>query len=261
MFLYLSKLLPVFLYPLGLACVLILVALVTLWRRPRWAAAMMALALIVLLFGGNGWVSRELVRSLEWQNIPPAQLPQAEAIVVLGGGTKPAFPPRPWVDLTEDRLLYAARLYQQKKAPLVIVSGGRIQWLGSEPPESVDMAAVLTWLGVPKGAILQDPDSLNTYENAVNVRKILESRGIRRVLLVTSAIHMPRSLLIFKRQKIAAIPAPTDFFVTANDFQEQQTTPQGELLNLLPDADRLQQSTRALKEYVGLVVYRLRGWL
>jgi uncharacterized SAM-binding protein YcdF (DUF218 family) len=94
----------------------------------------------------------------------------------------------------------------------------------------------------------------------VNVRKILDSRGIRQVLLVTSAMHMPRSLLIFKRQKNAAIPAPTDFLVTADDLQ-QHNPPQATLLNFLPDADRLQQTTRALKEYFGLVVYRLRGWL
>ncbi len=64
MFLYLSKLLPLFLYPLGLAFALMLVALVTLWKKPRWAAAMLALAIIVLLVGSNGWVSHELVRSL-----------------------------------------------------------------------------------------------------------------------------------------------------------------------------------------------------
>lgn len=263
MFLYLSKLLPLFLYPLGLACLLMLVALVTLWKRPRWAAAPILLALIVLLVGSNGWVSRSLVRSLEWQNIPPTELPNAEAIVVLGGATKSAFPPRPSVDLSEegDRVFYGAQLYQQKKAELVIVSGGRIDWRGSGPSESADMAAILSQLGVPTAAILQDPNSLNTYENAVNVRKILEARGIRRVLLVTSAMHMPRSLLIFKRQGIAAIPAPTDFLVTANELQEMQNSPQATLLNLLPDTDRLYQFTRALKEYIGLVVYRLRGWL
>lgn len=263
MFLYLSKLLPLFLYPLGLACVLMLVALVTLWKRPLRAASALALALIILLVGSNGWVSRELVRSLEWQNIPPPELPQADAIVVLGGGINPPFPPRPWVSLSEggDRVIHAARLYQQKKAPLVIVSGGRIDWRGKGTPESVDMAAILTWLGIPNESILQDPGSLNTYENAVNVRKILKSRGISRVLLVTSAIHMPRSLLIFKHQHIAAIPAPTDFSVTAKDLEEQQNTPQAILLNLIPDADRLQLSSRALKEYVGLFIYRLRGWL
>ncbi len=262
MFLYLSKLLPLFFYPLGLACVLMVVALVTLWKRPRWAAGVIALALFVLLVGSNGWISRSLVRSLEWQNLG-GELPNAEAIVVLGGATKPAILPRPGVDLSEegDRVLYAAQLYQQNKSPLVIVSGGRISWRGRGGSEAADMATILSQMGVPASAIIQEPDSFNTYENAVNVRKILENRGIRQVLLVTSAMHMPRSLLIFKHQGIAAIPAPTDFLVTKNDLQELQSSPQAILLNLLPDAERLQQFTRALKEYVGLLVYRLRGWL
>jgi uncharacterized SAM-binding protein YcdF (DUF218 family) len=263
MFLYLSKLLPLFLYPLGFACVLMVVALVMLWKRPRQAAVAILLALLVILVGSNGWISSWLVRSLEWQNLPTVELPQADAIVLLGGGVNPADPPRPWVDLSEegDRVLHSARLYQQKKAPLIIASGGRIDWRGKGQPESADMAEILAWLGVPREAIVQDPDSLNTYQNAVDVRKILESRNLHRVLLVTSAIHMPRSLLIFKRQKIDAIPAPTDFLITYKDVQEQHDTSQSRLLNLLPDADRLQQATRALKEYVGIVIYRLRGWL
>jgi len=263
MFLYLSKLLPLFFYPLGLACVLMVVALFTLWKRPRISGGAIALALLVLLIGGNGWASRQLVRSLEWQNIPPQKLPNAEAIVVLGGATKSAFPPRPTVDLSEqgDRVLYGAHLYNQKKAPLIILSGGRIAWRGSGPSEAADMAAILTSIGIPPQAIIQETDALNTYENAVNVRKILDSRGIRRVLLVTSAMHMPRSLKIFQRQGIDAIPAPTDFLVSVGELQELQNTPQGILLNVLPDADRLQDFTLAFKEYVGILVYRLRGWL
>jgi uncharacterized SAM-binding protein YcdF (DUF218 family) len=263
MFIFLSKLLPLFLYPLGLACLLMIVSLVMIWKRPRIAAGVISLALIVLLLGSNGWVSQWLVRSLEWQNIPVAELPQAEAIVVLGGGTKPALTPRPWVDLSEegDRILYGAKLFREGKAPVLILSGGRISWRGSGPPESGDMAAIATAMGVPNSAILQDPSSLNTYQNAVNVRKLLESRGIRRVLLVTSAMHMPRSLSIFKRQGIEAIAAPTDFLVTEQDLQESQDSSEAVLLNLLPDVDELQRSTRALKEYVGLAVYRLRGWL
>lgn len=263
MFLYLSKLLPLLIYPLGLACLLMLVALVTLWKRPRWAAVAISLALIVLLVGGNGWTASYLARSLEWQNLPPAQVPNAEAIVVLGGAVRPAAPPRPSADLNEhgDRVLYAAMLYQQKKAPLVILSGGRIEWFGNSSSESTDMATILNQIGVPASAIIEEPDSRNTYENAVNVRKILESRGIQRVLLVTSAMHMPRSLLIFKRQGIAAIPAPTDFLVSNHELQELRNTTQSKLLYLLPSADKLELFTQALKEYIGLVIYRLRGWL
>src|SRR4028118_177946 len=259
MFLFLSKLLPLFLYPLGLACVLMVVALVMSWRSPRWGPVPVALALIVLLLGSNSWVASSLVRSLEWQQIPEKELPTADAIVVLGGATKSAFPPRPAVDLSEegDRVLYGAQLYREGKAPLVIASGGRINWRGSGPSESSDMAEIMKTLGVPTSAILQDPTSLNTHQNAVNVKKIMKERGIRRVLLVTSAMHMPRSLKIFQRQGIEAIPAPTDFLVTQHDIEESTNSTEAIVLNLLPDSDRLDKTTRALKEYIGTVVYRL----
>ena len=74
-------------------------------------------------------------------------------------------------------------------------------------------------------------------------------------------MHMPRSLLIFKRQGITAIPAPTDFLVSDYELQELINSSQSKLLSLLPNADNLEQFTSALKEYIGLVVYRLRGWL
>jgi uncharacterized SAM-binding protein YcdF (DUF218 family) len=263
MFLFLSKLLPLFLYPLGLACLLMVVALVMWWRRSRLVPVPITLALILLLVGSSGWVANGLTKSLEWQYIPRGALPTADAIVVLGGATKSAFPPRPAVDLSEsgDRVLYGAQLYREGKAPVVIASGGRINWRGSGPSESSDMAEILKTLGVPTSAILQDPTSLNTHQNAVNVKKIMKERGIQRVLLVTSAMHMPRSLKIFQRQGIEAIPAPTDFLVTQHDIEESTNTTEAIVLNLLPDTDRLDKTTRALKEYIGTVVYRLRGWL
>ncbi|MBW4471620.1 MAG: YdcF family protein [Stenomitos rutilans HA7619-LM2] len=263
MFLYLSKLLPLFVYPLGLTCMLLLVSLVLLWRRSRWTAFPIVLSLLLLLGGGNGWVGAWLVRSLELQQLPPTITPQADAIVILGGCTKPAFPPRPWVEVSEegDRVLYGAKLYREGKAPRVILSGGRIDWKGGGPSESDDMTQLIETMGVPKAAILQDPTSLNTYENAVNVKQIMAAQGIRRILLVTSAMHMPRSLLIFKHLGINAIAAPTDFNTTDRDWQEIQGSTEAVILNALPEADRLQRTTRALKEYLGLVVYRLKGWL
>jgi uncharacterized SAM-binding protein YcdF (DUF218 family) len=263
MFLYLSKLVPLFFYPLGLACVSLIVALVTLWKRPKIAAVCISLSLTLLLVCGNAWVAKNLVRSLEWQNLPLAEIPPAEAIVVLGGATKSRVWPRPTVDLSEsgDRVIYAAQLYRQKKAPLIILSGGRIDWRGSGSPESADMATILTSLGIPAQAIIQEPNSLNTYQNALNVKPILLERGIKKVLLVTSAMHTPRSLRIFQRQGIDVIPAPTDFLVSQGELEDLTSTPKAAILNLLPDSENLNQSTSALKEYIGHFVYGLRGWL
>lgn len=262
-FLFISKLIPLFLYPLGLACVLLIVALLLSWKNSRWTPLPVFLALIVILLGSNGWVSSYLVTSLEWQNIPAREIPTAEAIILLGGATRSAYTPRPMVDVSEegDRVLYAAKLYQDRKAPIIIATGGRIYWRGGGKPESADMASLLEMMGVPEKAIIQEPSSLNTYQNAVNVRKILEERGIKRVLLVTSAMHMPRSLLIFKKQGIEAIPAATDYLVSEYELQEINSSTESIILNILPEADHLRSSTRAIKEYIGTLIYRLRGWL
>jgi len=234
------------------------------WKNPQKVTIPVGLALVILLLASNGWVERLVIQSLEWENLPQAELPTAEAIVILGGGVRATSPPRPFVEVNEagDRVIYGAKLYRDKKAPLIITSGGRVNWRGGgDNAESTDMATLLELFGVPKTAILEDKTSLNTYENAVNVQKILLEKKIGQVLLVTSAMHMKRSLLIFQHLGMKVIPAPTDFLVTQQYLQEPSNSFEAIVLNLLPDSDRLQDLTRALKEYMGIAIYRLRGYL
>jgi len=262
-FLFLSKLLPLFFYPVGLICLLLIVTLVLWWKNPRWVPYPVALALIVLLLATNGWVSNSLVRSLEWQHLPPTEIPRADAIVVLGGAMKSKIDPRPMVDVAEsgDRVIYAAQLYQEQKAPVVIPTGGRISWLGGGFSEATDMAQLLQLMGVPESAIIEEPNALNTYENAVYVKEILAEKGMKRVLLVTSAMHMPRALKIFQHREIDTIAAPTDFLVSQQEVEGPSSSIQAFILSSLPDADRIAKTTKAIKEYIGTTVYRLKGWL
>jgi len=276
--LFLSKLLPLFFYPLGLSSLLIAIALVSLhWRskqsrnannsgkligllkKNRFASVLMGIALVILLLSSNEVCSKWLLRSLEWQYLPNGDLPQAEAIVVLGGGTRPRIAPRPWYEITEagDRILYGSLLYKQGKAPLLIVTGGRAEWLGEGGnPESEDMAAIAEILGVPPRAIIQESASFNTRDNAINTKQILLKRGINKILLVTSALHMPRSMAIFRKVGIESIAAPTDFLSVQNERNKGLTL----VLDLLPSVDALKDTTNALKEYIGLLVYQLAGW-
>jgi uncharacterized SAM-binding protein YcdF (DUF218 family) len=264
MFLFLSKLLPLLVYPLGLAVALLGITIGLAWRRrPRWAIATATTALLILLLSSNAWVATRLTQSLEWRHLPPNPVPTADAIVVLGGSTRSAIYPRPWVDLMEsgDRVLHGIRLYQAGNAPKLIFSGGRIVWRGGGRTEASDMAEIAVAFGVPRSAILEEPDSLNTYQNAVNVKALMAEEGIERVLLVTSAMHMPRALGIFMKLGIPAIAAPTDFIVSSQTVAEIGGTRQAVMLSLLPDAANLALVSRALKEYLGLMVYRLRGWV
>jgi len=263
MFVFLSKLLPLLVYPLGLTCLLLLVAIVLMGKRPGWARGITTVAFMVLFLSSNQWVAVRAVQSLEWQYRPLQPIPQADVIVVLGGSTYSATAPRPWVEVNEagDRVLYGVRLYQQGKAPLLLFSGGRIDWRNGGPPEAADMAEIAIAMGVPREDILQEPDSLNTYQNAVNVRQMLRQQQLDRVLLVTSASHMPRASAIFRKLGIAVMPAPTDYWVSEATLAEGSSTWQGRLIGTLPSAEAVFRVTRVLKEYVGFVIYRLRGWL
>lgn len=232
---------------------------IILFRKSRIASALIATSLMILLVSSNEIFSKWLVRSLEWQYLPTAQLPQADAIVVLGGGTRPRIAPRPWYEVNEagDRILYGSWLYKQGKAPVMIVTGGRAEWLGEGGnPESEDMAAIAEMMGVPSSAIIQESQSFNTRDNATNIKPILVNRKISKVLLVTSALHMPRSMEIFRKVGIESIAAPTDFLTVQNENNKGW----GIVIDLLPNVEALRNTTNAIKEYIGLIVYQLMGW-
>lgn len=270
MFLFLSKLLPIVLYPIGLSSILMLIAGFTLKQRPRLARTCLVLGVLILWGSSTPWLARRLTAVLESPHVTQADpqiLPAADAIVVLGGATAGPDRPRatPEVNEAGDRLFMAARLYRAKKAPKLILSGGRLRWqdpgaVNTKTSEATDMAQLLGELGVPKEAMLLEPNSFNTRQNAVYVQQILGQQQINRILLVTSAFHMTRSAAIFRRLGIVVITAPTDFAVTDTDLTGQDGF-QGLLLSLLPDARSQEMTTKALKEFIGLLVYRLRGWI
>jgi uncharacterized SAM-binding protein YcdF (DUF218 family) len=262
MFVFLSKLLTPILSPLVLACGLIAIAVFSVRRRPRLARGAAAAALLILLLTSNRWLSTLLVSNLESRNIPRGPLPAAGAIVVLASDAMPAIPPQPtvWLDgAMANRLLFAAKLYREAKAPLVILSGGRLAWQRALPPISAGMAEVIEGMQVPKSAIIQEATSGNTYENTLEVKAILEARHIHRVLLVTSAMHMPRAMALFRHQGIDAIAAPCDYLSASP--AEGWTNWRELVLESIPSADNLELTIRAEREFLGIAVYHVAGLL
>jgi len=254
--LYLDKILAQLAYPLGFSLVLTLLALLLFGlRRRRWGAILLTLSLLWLGLWSLPVVSDALRLSLEGQYPRQAvtDLPTADAVVVLGGGITPAPPDWPYPDLGRgaDRVWHAARIYRAGKASRVIISGGRLPWLGKRTSEATAMRQFLSDLGVPPDAVLIEEQSRSTYENAQHTAQLLQRHEIKQILLVTSALHLPRALATFRAARIDALPAPTDF-----EVMPEPPHP----LRWLPDAEALFDSTRALKEYLGLWVYRWRGW-
>lgn len=261
---FLSKFLPLFLYPTGMITLLIILTLVT-WKKRRLSLAFLVLALIILLVAGNRYTATSFARTLEWRYPPLNEGSRADVIVLLGGGTEPDVAPRAMVEVNAagDRVLYAYKLYQEGAAPLLLLSGGDIDFLYDSPSTPADdMATLMETLGVPRQDMLIQNKSLNTEQDAEFSCKMIKEKGYGSVILVTSAFHMPRSVALFEAQGCPVIPAPVDFSITEGSW-ENLTHPnlQEFLINLLPSYTHISTVTKTMKEYFGMWYYQLSGIL
>ncbi len=257
MFVYLSKILPLMVLPTGLAIELMLLALVSLWRGwRRMAMISIALAVSVLAVFSMPRVADSLLAGLERRHppVPLAEVPAERCIAVLGGAVEPALAPRVDLDLdaSADRLRTAALLHRAGKGEFLLVSGGNWAWPWLDESEAQAMAMALQEWGVPPPAVVPETRARNTRENAVFIGEIAGRLQCGRLLLVTSAAHMPRAAAVFTRAGLEHLPVPVDVRV--------YDRPDLRLVDFLPNAGALDRSSDALREYLGLFIYRLRGW-
>lgn len=150
-----------------------------------------------------------------YKPMPAEALPEADAIVLLGGGleSQPLGWPYPNLQQGADRIWHAARLYHAGKAPIIIVSGGNYGWQSQRRSNAAETAELLQQLDVPEQAIIEESKSLNTYQNATETVQIARNQGFHTLLLVTSALHMRRAEAAFNAAGLDSIAAPTDFEV------------------------------------------------
>jgi uncharacterized SAM-binding protein YcdF (DUF218 family) len=109
------------------------------------------------------------------------------------------------------------------------------------------MAEAITLLGVPDSALVLEDQSRSTEENAEFSARIGRQRGIHRILLVTSSLHMPRASLLFREAGFEVIPVPAPEHAARQSWTEQW----------VPTSRALWRSGRALKEYAGLLAIRV----
>ena len=217
-FVTLSKVLPVLIFPFFVMLWLMLIAMILLiFRRTRAGAVCVAVAVAVAVVCGNPTLANRWYAQHErtYSPLPPADYPEADVIIVLGGTLSPPLRPRTTFDITgpADRIREGTRLYKAGRAPNVLLAGGNVFPQPGVEPESFYMAALIQEWGVPDSAISIEGRSRNTYENAIYARKLMEDKGFQSALLVTSALHMPRALAVFRCAGIDAIAAPTDYLV------------------------------------------------
>lgn len=207
---------------------------------------------------GTYVVPATIKRVLAWGYAPISanDVPQGRtAVVLLGSGS---YLSRDWaggqfttVDrIGASRVVEAARAYQLLDADFVVSSGGLIETDENSWPSGLAMADALISLGVPRDRIVLEDESGNTHDEAVIVKRLLASRPVDHLVLVTSPVHMRRSVGVFRAEGIAVIPAVA-----------RETPPFDRWwAELIPTDKGLEESGMAAHELAGLAVYYLRGW-
>ena len=218
-------------------------------RRRRIGGGLMAFAFAWSLLWSIPWFSAQLRGTLADRNpvVAEAALPKADAIVVLGGGRYHGWMRRGSVDpdeLKTSRLAAGARAWLAGRAPLIVLSGGGNGNGG--PSEAEVMAEAIVKADIPASALVLEDRSASTDDNARLTATLLRQRGMRKVLLVTSTVHMPRASLLFRKAGIEVVPVPVPEGRLGAGWEERW----------LPSPRALWRSGRALKEYAGLLAIR-----
>lgn len=180
----------------------------------------------------------------------------AGAIVVLGGGISTHGQwtrPRPTLDALS-RVFKAHEVYLQFSEQLPVISSGGLGFPDDGiPPESLVMAEVMDRLQVKKN--IAETQSKNTYENASETRKMLENKNEWRdaypIVIVTSALHLPRATACFKKQGFNPIPV-SSHYISSSEFI-------WDFKSFIPKSQYMAAISQALHEYLGLAFYKLAG--
>jgi uncharacterized SAM-binding protein YcdF (DUF218 family) len=255
MFFTLSKILGLFAIPSNLLIAIGLVGLILLCTRfTRLASWLIVTSLVLIAVAGLSPLGNALVLPLE-QRFPPwdASRGAPDGIVVLGGAISPdVSASRGAVALNEaaERIVAAAELARRYPNTRIIYSGGSNTLIFDEPIESVIAVGQLEALGVARERITAEEQSRNTIENAVYSRLLANPKPGERWLLVTSALHMPRSMAAFRAAGFTVEAYPVDWRTRGPiDLMQPFTTL----------SDGLRQTDTAAHEWIGLVAYRLAG--
>lgn len=255
MFFTLSKLFWIVAQPINLIGILIILGIVAAFFRLRRVGLFFSLCgFLVLALGAWTSTGALLLHPLEDHFTRPDPAPQDVAgIIVLGGGFEGAINlARGGYELNAsgDRFVETAVLARRYPQARVVVTGGTGTLILEGEGDGDTAPRLLTALGVEADRLVLENRSRNTHENAVFTRELVEPQDGETWLLVTSAFHMPRSVGLFRKAGFDVVPWPADYRTAGN-----------EPVGLARDnvSDSLQNLTIAIREWIGLLAYRLTG--
>jgi len=252
MFFLLSKLLNWFVYPLSLLFLGLLLILVFYRRRyTRWGLA----CVLLLLYGMSTMITvKPLMRWLEGPPPTPELRQHYDVAIVLTGmvALRRSRPGHLEFNEHVERILEGISLVKRGIADKLLIAGGSGDAFDRSLSEARALRTFALEFGLRDEQVLVEEVSRNTYESAVKATQIIRAGNYRQLVLITSAAHMYRAAATFYKQGLFPQPYPVDFQTTGRDIG---------LFDFLPSVKALDVMTYVIHELVGLMMYRLQGYI
>jgi len=213
-------------------------------------------AFAVFLIFTNPMIFRLVAGAWEGDLRPAGSMRGKSDVCVVLGGMSAYHEPTGRIRFTQsaDRILQAVDLYEKGIVKKIVITGGTARLIRKTPPEAIHLKDFLVSIGIPSDSVLIDPESRNTYENAVNTRKFMDKYGWgENIILVTSAFHMRRAEGCFKKAGFIVYPYAADPLkgvskTSVTDF-------------FLPSVGTLNSWNYLTHEWIGIVMYKIKGYM
>ena len=243
---YLHKILPLIFSPFFFILSLIIFGLIIGSKKTSFVGV------VILVICSMPIISSKMIAYLEsdYELNQPSEIDTANAIVVLSGMVK-TIKTKDGLDYewggAVDRFFTGINLFNLDKAPTLIFTGGKLPW-SIGVPEGEFLREEAIKLGIPKKDILLTENVENTDQEAKAIKKLL-SLDDPKVILVTSAFHMPRAQLVFEAAGISVIPFPVDFLIGTGKIT---------LMSFIPSASSFASTNFFVREMIGRTYYNLK---
>jgi uncharacterized SAM-binding protein YcdF (DUF218 family) len=252
MFFILSKTLSYLVMPLTVICLCLLASV--LIRNVRWKKRMFWSAFALLFFFSNKFIANEVMHAWEIGPAPISDLRPHKLGIVLTGATLSLMPnDRVYFQRGADRVTHTVQLYKAGLLEKILISGGSGRLTGDEEPEADKFKKAMMMMGVPEAHIIIENETRNTYESAVQVKRMLSGSGYEGpdCLLITSAFHMRRSLACYRKAGLQPDLFSTDFYSHPREFYPDAL--------IIPQLDALILWHKMVREWIGFLAYKLAG--
>ncbi len=244
MYFILSKILLFLILPIYWIIALLVIALVS--KNPKRKKRFLLTAVVMLYLFSTPFFLKAFEKAWDIEPYPDSSNKNYSCVIVLGGFSSGGKVAGAYFNSAADRFIQGVKLMETKQASHILISGGNGSLTPGTFREAAWVKTQLTLFNIPDSAILVENNSKNTLENAQFSKTLLEKNHLQPpYLLVTSAYHMRRSLMIFKKGGMDVVPYPCNYLGSEVNFAPG---------NFLPEAGTLSNWEYYTKEIVGYVV-------